>query len=96
MRTDPPHRLLFNRQWWVDRWQRQGWNDTTIRVAHTYDNHSFEMSECQLILSKGELDIGLIKRIATKNIKAASDLMKALTRRPLPGFEVHLNDIRDN
>jgi ubiquinone/menaquinone biosynthesis C-methylase UbiE len=96
LRKDPTHNLLFDREWWLARFAQQGWNDTGVKIAHTYDNHSFEMTDCQLLLSKGEIDSTIVKRIATKNLDTARAFLQTLTRRPGPGLESYLNEIRDN
>jgi ubiquinone/menaquinone biosynthesis C-methylase UbiE len=96
LRKDMTHNLLFNRQWWLKQWAGHGWNETRVRVAQVYDIHHFEFSDCQLLLSKNELDSETTRRIAQRNFDVARTFFHALTRKPAPGLEVFLNEIRDN
>ncbi len=96
LRKDPTHNLLFNRARWLAAWARHGWQDSEVQVAHAYDNHSFEFSDCQILLVRAPLDLETCKRIARRNLDVGRTFQNALVRRPAPGLEVFLNDIRDN
>jgi SAM-dependent methyltransferase len=95
LRQDPTHNLLHRREWWLSRWASAGWSDTGLKVAHVYDNHGFEFSDCQLLLSKKPIIADLAVRVAQKNLEVARAFLLGLTRRPPPGIEVFLNEIRD-
>lgn len=94
LRKDPTHTLLFRRGWWIERWMRAGWRDTGVRAAHVYDNHAFEFSECQFILAQEALAPEVLARLANWNLDVARAFQNALTRRPRPGLEAFLADIK--
>lgn len=96
LRRDPTHNLLFNRERWLKAWATHGWTDAGVQVAHVYDNHSFEFSDCQIILTRRPLTTDICRRIARKNLDVARTYQNALVKRPAPGLETFLNDIRDN
>ena len=96
LRKDITHNLLRNREWWLSEWSKLGWNDAGLRVCYIYDNHGFEFSDCQLILSRQSIKVDLAIAVANRNQLVARAFLRALTRRPLPGLEVFLNEIRDN
>jgi SAM-dependent methyltransferase len=96
LRKDETHHLLHRREWWLDRWGGAEWQDTGLRIGHVYDNHGFEFSDCQLVLSREPVKVEICKHIAEKNLDVARAYQNALVRRPLPGLEVFLNEIRDN
>ena len=96
LRKDPTHNLLFDRAQWLAIWGRHAWKDTEVQLAHVYDNHSFEFSDCQILLTKTPLDLEVCKRIARANLRVARTFQNTLVRRPAPGLEAFLNEIRDN
>lgn len=96
LRKDITHSLLYPRAWWVDRWAKAGWHDSGVQAGHVYDNHGFEFSECQLILTRDSLSVDVAVRLARWNLDIARAYQNALVRRPRPGLEVFLNEIRDN
>ena len=96
LRQDKTHNLLHSREWWIERWGASAWKDSGLRIGHVYDNHGFEFSDCQFVLSREPVKAEICKNIAQKNLDVARAYQNALMRRPLPGLEVFLNDIRDN
>jgi len=94
LKSDVTHHLLNDRQWWSDRWSQAGWHDSGVRAAMAYDNHGFEFSDCQFILTRSELSAPVLAAIARRNLDVARTYQRALTRRPAPGLEAYLNDIR--
>jgi cyclopropane fatty-acyl-phospholipid synthase-like methyltransferase len=96
LRKDQTHNLLHRREWWIERWEASDWRDTGLRVGHAYDNHGFEFSDCQFILSRKPITAEICRNVAEKNLDVARAFQNALVRRPPPGLEVFLNDIRDN
>lgn len=95
LRMDLTHNVLRTRDWWLRKWTNAGWNDTGLRVAHVYDNHGFEFSDCQYVLSRQPIPVETAIAIADRNLAVARTFLRALTRRPAPGLEVFLNEIRD-
>ena len=96
LRADKTHNLLFDRARWLAAWNREGWNDCDVQIGHVYDNHAFEFSDCQMLLTRTKMDSEVCKRIAKKNLDVARTFQNALVRRPGPGLEGFLNDIRDH
>jgi hypothetical protein len=66
------------------------------RTTHWSRNHGFEFSDCQFILSREPIKAEICRNVAQKNLDVARAYQNALVRRPLPGLEIFLNDIRDN
>jgi ubiquinone/menaquinone biosynthesis C-methylase UbiE len=96
LRKDQTHNLLHPREWWIERWKASAWQDSGLRIGHVYDNHGFEFSDCQFVLSRAPIKAEICRNVAQKNLDVARAYQNALVRRPLPGLEVFLNDIRDN
>jgi hypothetical protein len=96
LREDQTHNLLHPRRWWIERWEASAWQDSGLRIGHVYDNHGFEFSDCQFVLSREPIQAEICRNVAQKNLDVARAYQNALVRRPLPGLEVFLNDIRDN
>lgn len=93
LKRDPTHRLLFDRQWWTKRWALAGWHDSGLRVTHVHDNAVFEMSECQLLMTRDQLPVSAIEAIAMKNFATAAAYNRALNCQPPPGLETYLSEI---
>ncbi|HEY8288581.1 MAG TPA: class I SAM-dependent methyltransferase [Acetobacteraceae bacterium] len=96
LRKDVTHTLLYRREWWAQRWANAGWHDSGVQAGHVYDNHGFEFSECQFILTRNGLSAEATAGLARWNFDVARAYQNALVRRPRPGLEVFLNEIRDN
>ena len=96
LKKDQTHNLLHTREWWIERWRSSAWQDTGLGIAHIYDNHGFEFSDCQFVLSRTPIKAEICRNVAQKNLDVARAYQNTLVRRPLPGLEVFLNDIRDN
>lgn len=94
LRQDPTHNILHKREWWLSRMRKVGWHGSDLRVAMNHDNHSFEFSDCQFILARNDLSAAVSAEIAKWNHAVARNFHHALTRRPPPGLEVYLNDIK--
>lgn len=96
LRADPTHNLLHRRDWWTSHWERLAWHDSHVRVALAYDNPSFEFSDCQFVLSRSTATAPFHAAVARWNLDVARTLQRTLTRRPAPGLEVFLADIKAN
>ncbi|KND60125.1 hypothetical protein BVER_00105c [Candidatus Burkholderia verschuerenii] len=95
LRSDPTHNLLFNRDWWLREWGRQGWHDTWLQIAFLHDGQHFELTKCQYILSRS-LTIGdLYKRVLRHDTQVARGLHSTLHGKPPPGLDIHLKRLSD-
>jgi SAM-dependent methyltransferase len=94
LKNDPTHNLLHARDWWSDKWAKAGWYDSGVQAAHIYDNHGFEFSDCQFILTRNALPAESYAAVARRNLDVARAYQRALTGKPLPGLEIFLKDIK--
>ena len=86
LRRDPTHRLLFDRGWWLDRFGRCGWRESGVQVAFTFDNVLFEISQCQLLMTRAGLSSEVLQRVGMKNMATAGAFHAALNGRAPPGL----------
>jgi SAM-dependent methyltransferase len=94
LRTDPTHNLLYERGWWIDQFGRQQWVDTGTRLSVIHDNIHYELSACQILLSRTEASPDILRRAANHNFKAAEALSLALNGKPGPGLDVHIRRLK--
>lgn len=94
LRTDPTHNLLYEREWWIDRFGENQWVDIGARIAFVHDNPHFELSACQILLGREEASAELLRKVANHNFAAAEALSLALNGKPGPGLDVHIRRLR--
>jgi len=68
LRSDPTHNLLNTREWWIEQWQRHGWSPIPANILLDADNSSFEISSCQVLLSKQPNNDSLLRSIHEFNL----------------------------
>lgn len=91
LRTDPTHSLLYSRSWWLSQFQALGWADLGVQLALIHDNTWFELSECQILLSRDPADASFLQSVAVHNHDVARALSLTLNGRPQPGLDVHVS-----
>jgi SAM-dependent methyltransferase len=94
LRTDPTHNLLFERHWWVEQFGRQKWVDTGVRLSVVHDTEHYELSACQILLSRSDASDEFLRAVANHNFRAAEALSLALNGKPGPGLDVHIRRLR--
>lgn len=94
LRTDPTHNLLYEREWWLTQFEGRGFRDTGVRVSFIHDNAHYELSSCQILMSRDGADPAFLRAIAQHNHKVAGALSLALNGKPGPGLDVHVARLR--
>ena len=94
LRTDPTHHLLYERNWWLTQFEARGFRDTGVSISFIHDNAHYELSSCQLLVSREEVAPELLRAAATHNHKVAGALSLALNGKPGPGLDVHIARLR--
>ncbi len=56
LRSDPTHSLLYPHQWWSDQFKSVGFDTVDARIAFVHDNTFYELSDCQIILTREAVD----------------------------------------
>jgi ubiquinone/menaquinone biosynthesis C-methylase UbiE len=96
LRSDPSHNLLFNKDWWLKEWAKQGWEDTGLQIAFLHDSEHFELTECQYVVSRKPVSEDLARRVLRHNVQIARGLNSALYGKPPPGLDVRINRLCDS
>ena len=90
LRTDPTHSLLYEREWWLNEFKQVGFLDTGVKVALVHDNLHFELSDCQVVVARQEVDAAFLREASARNLSVAKTLSLALNGKPGPGLEIHI------
>lgn len=96
LRSDPTHSLLYPRQWWIDQFQSTGFDAVDVNISVVHDNTHYELSDCQVVLSRNPVNEDFFRRVARHNHDAARALSLALNGRPGPGLNVHVARLRNS
>lgn len=71
LRADPTHYNLYDRDEWFEKWQENGWKDTGLQIIFVNDTQSYEITGCQLFLTRAPVDSTLVRRVSDINASAA-------------------------
>jgi hypothetical protein len=63
LRSDPTHNLLRDRSWWTGSLERHDWRVVPANILLDADNSYFEFSSCQVLLSKSDPDVALLRAV---------------------------------
>jgi SAM-dependent methyltransferase len=68
LRRDPTHNLLRDRGWWLRNLERSDWRLVPANILLDADNSYFEFSSCQVLLSKNDPDLDLLRSVHDFNL----------------------------
>ncbi len=95
LRSDPTHNLLHEHEWWAAQFAKQGWDDTGYKISVVHDNDHFELSDCQILATKGEIPADIARSVSAHNHASARALSLSLRGKPGPGLDVWVNKLRN-